>query len=136
MTVLYPERFKEAAAAGFDGTFEWDFLIEAFKPTKIQPMDLDCLVERRRRFLAFETKDGDVPIPQGQLITLESLVMTGFFTVVILRGKTADAIQGWEVWYLGKQSNSVHKRWHDGNAADLTAFVKRWFDWASRTPLK
>ena len=60
MTVLYPERFKEAAAAGFDGTFEWDFLIEAFKPTKIQPMDLDCLVERRRRFLAFETKDGDV----------------------------------------------------------------------------
>ena len=131
MAIIYPERFQEAQPAGFDGLFEWDFLKEAFVPTKIEPMDLDAIVERRMRFLVFETKDEGVPIPQGQRITLESLVRTGFFTVIVTRGKTVQSINGWEAWYLGNKSMSVKKKWHDGNSNALTDFVRRWFQWAN-----
>ena len=131
MAIVYPKRFHEALPAGFDGVFEWDFLMPAFEPTKIQPMDLDALVERRMRFLGFETKSGDVPIPKGQQITLENLVRTGFFTIIVIRGKTAEAIKGWEVWYWGKKSKDVVKKWIDGDSDALTAFVKRWFKWAN-----
>ena len=131
MTVLYPKRFREAAPAGFDGIFEWDFLMPAFEPTKIQPMDLDGLVERRMRFLGFETKDDGVPIKDGQRITLESLVRTQFFTIIVTRGKTAEAIKGWEVWYWGAKSKKIFKKYIEGDSVALTAFVKRWFKWAN-----
>ena len=136
MTVLYPERFKEAQPAGFDGLFEWDFLKPAFhqpnREKQIEPMDLDCLVERRMRFLGFETKNAGVKLPDGQRITLESLVKTGFFIIIVLRAKTAEEIQGWEVWHLGGKSKTVIKKSYDGDSDDLTDFATRWFKWASK----
>ena len=131
MAIKHPERFNAARPAGFDGIFEWDFLREAFLPTKIEPMDLDAIVERRMRFLCFETKDNGVPIPEGQRLTLENLVRTGYFTVIVMRGKTADDIKGWECWRWVSKRRIVEKDWHEGNAAALTAFVKTWFQWAN-----
>lgn len=37
--IVFPERFKQASPAGFDGVFDWDFLEPAFGGTKIMPMD-------------------------------------------------------------------------------------------------
>ena len=134
MTILYPARFKEAPPASFDGVFEWDFLKPAFKTDRqkqIEPMDLDAIVERKRRFLVFETKNQSVPIPTGQLITLEQLVRTGFFTVIILRCKSAASINGWDVWWLMRKSKKVGKEHHIGDADLLVKYCRRWFLWAS-----
>ncbi len=132
MTINYPERFAKSQPAGFDGVFDWDFLKPAFAPTKIEPMDLDAIVERNGRFLVFETKSQEKPIPQGQVITLEQLAKTRLFTIIILRCKTQADIRGWECWFC--KSNRVVKRWCDGDANELMLFVKRWFDKANATP--
>ena len=131
MAIKYPGRFREARPAGFDGLFEWDFLKEAFVPTKIEPMDFDAVIERRMHFLVFETKDEGVPIKEGQCITLENLVRTGFFTVIVLRGKTAETIDGWELWHWGRKSRRVIKTYFDGDSHALMLYVRRWFLWAS-----
>jgi len=47
MAIKYPDTFMDALPAGFDGVFDWDFLITAFAPTKIQPMDIDGIIERK-----------------------------------------------------------------------------------------
>lgn len=128
--IKHPGTFDETWPAGFDGVFHWDFLKPAFAPTKIEPMDLDAIVERNGKFLVFETKGNGVPIPQGQLITLEQLTGTGLFTVIVLRGKTAVSIAGWDVWFRG--SNGVVKRHIEGGSEDLVKFVRRWFLKANR----
>ena len=50
------EYFNQNLPAGFDGQFDWDFLIPAFGNNGIKPSDIDCLIERNGRFLLFETK--------------------------------------------------------------------------------
>ncbi len=129
MAIQHPKRFQEAAPAGFDGVFEWDFLKPAWRPTKIEPMDFDAVIERRMQFLVFETKDDGVPIKDGQRITLESLVRTGFFTVILLRGKTAAKISGWELWRSDR--GKVCKEWIGGDSEALTRYCTRWFNWAN-----
>lgn len=65
--IRHKERFDEMRPAGFDGVFDWDFLIEAFAPTRIQPTDVDFIVERNGYFLVFETKHADnIEVPTGQ----------------------------------------------------------------------
>lgn len=125
-----PEGFNSSPSAGFDGVFDWDFLLPAFAPTKIAPMDLDAVIERGGKFLVFETKKGETEIPRGQIITLERLVETGPFTVIILRAKTASEITGWDCWYQGKME--VNKEHIEGDSVALVAFTRRWFEWASR----
>ena len=131
MVINSPEAFAAALPPGFDGVFDWDFLFPAFAPTKIRPMDLDCLIERKGNFLVFETKDGDVPIPQGQEITLRTLAMTGLFFVVVLRSKTADGVDGWDLWYRKKSEGTFAQKHFEGDADELVSFVRRWFRWAS-----
>lgn len=136
MTIHNPETFKENKPAGFDGTFDWDFLIEAFRRPKekagvkplIQPMDLDCIVERKGKFLVFETKQPGKNVPQGQAITLNALVATGLFTVIILHAKYKEDVDGWQVWYKNKKED------REGDWNQLYKFVRRWFVWASGWP--
>lgn len=90
--IRHPARFAEATAAGFDGVFDWDFLLPAFEGTKIQPMDLDAVIERNGHFLCFETKGAGVPVPKGQQITLNSLLASGAWTVIVLEGKSAETL--------------------------------------------
>lgn len=129
MTIKYPEKFESAAPAGFDGKFDWDFLLPAFAPTKIEPMDWDAVIERKGRFLVFETKSGELPIPQGQIIALEAAAKTGFFTIIILRAKSPPDIQGWDCWFLG--NGVLQKRHQVGDAAALVEFIRRWFVYAN-----
>lgn len=123
-------RFDEAKPAGFDGVFEWDFLLPAWAPTIIEPMDLDGVVERRGYFLVFETKEDGAPIKDGQRITLEAFVKTGKVTVFVLWGKTAETIRRFDVWWLDK-NGTVRKESHIGDADDVTKLATRWFQWAS-----
>ena len=79
--------------AGFDGTFDWDFLTPAFGSTNIQPMDIDYFVERNGWFLVIETKGRGVKVPLGQQIALENLVRRGHFIVLIVWGKRSTEIR-------------------------------------------
>lgn len=131
MTVIHPRAFKTSPSAGFDGLFDWDFLKPAFAPTKIEPMDFDGVVERRGQFLCFETKAGIKPIPDGQVIALKSAVMTGPWTVVVLRAKCAADIDGWDVWLKGARSGEFYQKHYDGDADDLVEYTRRWFQKAN-----
>lgn len=123
MAILYPDRFKAAQPAGFDGVFEWDFLVSAF-PRNIKPMDWDGVVEINHRFLVFETKEPGREIPGGQEICLKRAVMTGRFTVVIVFGKTKLSIEGFEIWTC--REGRVSKKCFKGGAGDLLARVCEW----------
>ncbi len=126
MTILHPERFALSAPPGFDGVFDWDFLIGAF-PRGIMPMDWDAVVEIGGRFLVFETKDIGKDVPKGQIGALQQAVATGRFTLLVLWGKQAPVI--WE--RFGRQ--------HYSKAACTTAevydFCKAWGEWANAHPI-
>lgn len=124
MAILYPDRFKAAQPAGFDGVFDWDFLLPAF-PRRIQPMDWDGVVEINHRFLVFETKEPGLEIPVGQEICLKRAVMTGRFTVIIVFGKTALEIRGFEIWSC-RNGEVFKKRFNGGNARELLVHVGEW----------
>lgn len=127
MTILRPAAFNRSPAAGFDGVFDWDFLLPAFdfRRTRIQPMDLDAVVERFDWKLGFETKEGNAPIPVGQMITLESLAREGWY-IVVLRAKRPGDIDGFDVWH-------GDRKWHyEGDADRLLKFCSRWFERASK----
>lgn len=124
--IIYPDRFKQAVPCGFDGVFEWDFLKGAFGK-KIMPMDIDALVERFGNFLLFETKDIGVPVPIGQMITLNALHKTGLFTVFFIYGKLKP--EACEIW-------TPHKRF--GMRECDSAWVYRqccnWYKYACNNP--
>jgi len=77
----------QSAPYAFDGVFDWSWLEGCFGDTKIMPMDIDGIIERKGHFLVFETKEKGKPIPQGQKILLRALYDTGCFTICILWGK-------------------------------------------------
>lgn len=93
MTIVNHDAFKASRPAGFDGTFDWDYLLPAFEPTRIQPMDFDGVVERCGRFLVYETKAAGKVIPLGQCRALDALLRLNrqapkTFTVFHLEGKS------------------------------------------------
>jgi hypothetical protein len=134
--------FNSSPAAGFDGVFEWDFLKSAFKPTKIEPMDFDCVIERNGRFLCFETKVPGAGIKDGQKIALQTAVATGIWTVIFLQAKRPQDIERWQVWRLAERGEFpgegiVTRRWVRGSEDDLVKYVTSWFQWANaRRPPK
>ena len=127
MALDNPDTFYKSPPAGFDGFFDWEFLIPAFAPSKITPMDLDGIIERRGKFIVFETKRGNVPIPLGQQYTLEALANTGLFNVIILRAKTPEEIDSWERW----RGPPITKEVFTGDAAALVEFVGKWYQFAN-----
>jgi len=58
-----------------------------FGNTRIEPTDVDGLVERNGHFLVLEAKKPGVKIKQGQLWTFNALRNTGLFTILILWGE-------------------------------------------------
>jgi hypothetical protein len=124
-TIRNPDTFRRAAPAGFDGVFDWSWTQGCFGQTKITPMDLDGIIERKGQFLLFETKDVGVQIPQGQLITLQSLHKLNVFTVMIIHGKELPEVS--HCWY----PNSKAKVTLNG-ANEAARFVSRWFLWADK----
>ena len=131
--IIYPKKFAEAKAAGFDGIFDWDFLLPAFAGTKIMPMDIDAIVERKGRFLIIETKESGKSIPQGQEITLKSLLNLGkgAVLVLILYGKTVNSIRAADIWSY-KNGNILQSGLLSCNADDMLFYVGKWFRWADK----
>lgn len=86
-TIKNEKAFQESTPPGFDGIFDWSWVMGCFGDTKIMPMDIDGIVERKGNFLIFETKRNGIPVPKGQMITLNRLVEVGKMTVMIIYGK-------------------------------------------------
>lgn len=128
MTIKHTSRFHQARPAGFDGVFEWDFLLPAFAGTRIQPMDLDFVVERRGRFLVQETKASGVPLPQGQILTFERLLDTGIFTLFLVQGKTRDDVSALSICTHDIRIPDTTERMIDWRG--LLHYTSRWFAWA------
>lgn len=128
--LMNPDRFNASLPAGYDGQFEWDFLQGAFGPS-VMPMDFDGVIERHGRFLVFETKEEDAPIPYGQLRTLESAWKTGIFTIILLWGKTPATVSMASVWDEdGKKFDP-----HSVTAKDLHDYAAWWWETASAKPI-
>ena len=125
-TIRNPDLFFKNLSAGNDGVFDWEWLNEAFKPSKITLTDLDAIVERNGQFLVIETKSSN-HLPQGQKILLEQLVRKGSFTIFYVVGKNKDNISFLEIWGLDKKSNIIKYKSQKPSGAELFRLVKRWY---------
>lgn len=134
MTVLFPDRFRIANPAGFDGLFNWDFLLPIFKPTKIAPMDIDAAIERKGKILLFETKDPGRDIPLGQRLTLERMVIygNGNISLFVVYGKTDQSIEAMEeVHYARKKNHLIWTKKISCDAEYVYLRVSKWWIWAN-----
>jgi len=90
------DEFLENVPMGFDGKFNWDYLLPIFGDSRIAPMDLDGVVERNDNFLVMETKTHSKAIPTGQVRTLFALHKRGGFTILAIwmrKNKEAEEIE-------------------------------------------
>ena len=108
-----------------EGVWDWGILKGCFGETKIEPTDIDGFVERNGRFLVLETKHKDVPIMQGQFITFNKLVSTGYFTIIILWGNQNQPEQ-MQVLYPFHQTKIK-----EANIEDFRRTVKWWYNYAN-----
>lgn len=132
-TIKHPETFANSPAAGFDGVFDWSWTQGCFGPGKITPMDFDGVVERRGNFIVFETKGVGVPIPDGQLFTLEAIHKLDVFTVVFIHGKTAP--EELKVWCApGFKSGVVMAEFKPATTEKAHDFVSDWYQYADKNP--
>lgn len=134
MAIHSQQVFTQEAPAGFDGVFDWDYLIPAFQNAtgrRIQPMDIDAHVEIGGHHLIIETKREGVPVPSGQRRALLAFWAKGFATVVFLWGKTEPMVA--EVYYPSGRRKTI------GSSANLSSLTKkelfdlcaRWATWAN-----
>jgi hypothetical protein len=79
MTIQNPDAFVASM-------WNWAVLRGCFGKTRIEPTDIDGLVERRGYFLTLETKLPNVPVKQGQDLMFRARVRTGKDTVVVVWG--------------------------------------------------
>lgn len=132
------ERFNQWRPALFDGQFDWDFLLPAFKETKIQPMDFDAVIERYGNLLIFETKAAGKSIELGQSITLTCAWKQGA-TVIHLEGKRPSEIEGFALYTpseymeeMGRPKEMIGSReMRKGDAFDVLFLTRKWFCFAS-----
>lgn len=132
-TIKYPGTFTSSLPAGYDGIFDWSFLLPVFEGTKIEPTDIDGLVERYGRILIFETKHPDKDIPSGQMRALETLLGLGRggVCIMVLYGKSATTIVGLEEWHYvkGRIRKSARK---PCDSLYVKERVTAWFRWANK----
>lgn len=132
-TIKYPGAFKASLPAGHNGIFDWSFLSPVFEGTKIEPMDIDAMVERHRKILLFETKEPGRQIPQGQVIALEALLTIGKGNIclMVLYGKTKETIVSMDEWFCNKDGVIKKKGLHQCDWNFVFERVKAWFNWAN-----
>lgn len=136
MTIRNKKLFDSMPSANFDGVFDWDFLIEAFKPTRIEPMDIDAIIERNGYFLIFETKSnpakkGEAKIPDGQRYLFEALmrIIKHKLTIFFVNGKDEKNI--YYCWVWSWKDNKITYSHHYGTNFDLLEMTKKWFKHAN-----
>ncbi len=114
-TVYNKEGFIKSLPANFDGIFDWSWLKGKF-PRGIMPADIDGLVEYNSHFFVFETKGVGVMIPDGQKYTMEALLRTGYFTIMVIWG---DNVEDWTLYT--SQGNLA------GNGKETALYqIERW----------
>lgn len=126
-TIKYPKTFNNSLPANFDGVFDWSWTEGCFGDTKITPSDIDCIVERHGNFLLMETKDVDVPIPNGQMITLKALYKLGCFTIMLIWGKQSP--EYFTVWYPPYVCEEPKEYIGVEKAREV---VSRWYEFANK----
>ena len=84
-------RFDQSNPCNADGVFDWNsFTIIGGRscfPRTITPMDIDFNVEVNYQHVIIESKDEGVPIPDGQVRALASLLDTSRITLICMWGK-------------------------------------------------
>ena len=80
MTIQSEERFMASL-------WDWGILKGCFGDSKIEPTDMDGLVERKGHFLVLEAKQPGVKIKQGQWWTFNALVNTGYLPLLFCGAK-------------------------------------------------
>lgn len=111
MSIHYMETY-------LDNLWDWGFLDDCFKPSKIKITDIDGMVERKGRFLLIETKLPDVEIPMGQKILFDSLIASHRFHVLIVWGKRNQP-EHRMFWGYTKKIPT--------NTENLKEIVRRWY---------
>jgi len=130
-TIEYPDTFIRTVPPGFDGVFDWSWTQGCFGKTKIKPMDIDSIVERKGNFIIFETKGVGVPVPQGQMLTLDAMYKRGFATVVFIQGKTVPSAA--MVWCAkGFKGGKKMSGFKFTDRLRMHNFVKDWFQFADK----
>lgn len=115
-TVYNKDNFIKSLPANFDGIFDWTWMEDSF-PRGIMPADIDGLVEFNSHFFAFETKGVGAMVPTGQKYTMEALIRTGYFTIMVIWG---DEVEDWTIYASNGGSIS-------GNGKDdALSYIKRW----------
>ena len=110
------------------GVWDWGILRGCFGQTKIEPTDIDGLVERNGKFLYFEAKSPGAPIPTGQEITFKQLLRDAKNTIMIVWGEK-DSPERLMIKY-GNSSEEINPATLD----DFRRRVQDWFIWADSRP--
>ena len=126
-TIKHQNGFLHSPAAGYDGVFDWSWTQGCFGTGRITPMDFDGVVERKGNFILFETKNLGVPIPQGQMYTLEAAHRLGCFTIFFIHGKTEP--ESANIWYPGKRLRETHE-----GVDAIKNQVSAWYAYAEKNP--
>lgn len=131
-TVYNPEKFLQSPSLNNDGVWDWSPIINCF-PGAITPMDFDGVIERRGNFLIFETKNMDVDVPQGQVITFKKLYQKGGITVVFIEGK--DVCEKMKVWcQSGFNDGKIMEAFAVSSTERLQQFCRNWYAYADANP--
>lgn len=119
MTINNPELYMA-------GVWDWQFLNECFRPTRIKVMDIDGFVERNGRFLVIETKRSGAEIPTGELISFRQLVKQGHW-VLIIWGYQKEPVHD-----LLLMTPSGEVRYSDEEKETIQDIVHDWYRWADK----
>ena len=135
VTIKHPETFNNSLSAGFDGVFDWGWTNGCFGKGKITPMDFDGVVEKKGNFILFETKGVNVPVPKGQIITLESAYRLKCFTIVFIEGKLSP--ERVMVWFApGFKSGAKMDKHVPVNMERMKNLCSDWYKFADKHPSK
>lgn len=106
------------------GVWDWGILRGCFGETKIEPTDIDGLVERKGKFLLIEAKGSNADLKRGQRITFDALHKTGLFTILVVWGPKNQP-ERIELW-------TRHKKlmYDPANLDRFRSIVAWWYKWA------
>ena len=110
------------AQAFVDSIWDWGILKGCFGDSKIEPTDVDGLVERCGNFLIFETKLPWAKIPLGQKILFDAYVAVGNTTVLIVWGHPGKP-EHYQIW---KRTEKL-----ESNLECLRKYVSKWYEFAN-----
>ena len=94
-------------------------------PGKVNPSDIDAVLERNDHFLLMEYKSPGAPVHMGQRIMLKRLVRRGF-DVWVVWGDQADDDSPVQVGVMTERGDFDEV--HDMTAAELGRAVAAWFE--------